>query len=155
MGGLTSWLSEIPFDKSVFPVEYNTVLHEQRTIGWSQFFQGRVSSKWAQLQQEYYKGFPPIKGRDGTSWTHNILCHVFSQWFLLWDARNSDHHSRDTASQNLARRDQALRELDALYSLKDSVLHRDRSIFFDNIQDHYQKPTHAIRQWLNTYQPLI
>jgi hypothetical protein len=28
-------------------------------------------------------------------------------------------------------------------------------IFLDNIQDHYNKPTHAIWQWINTYQPLI
>jgi hypothetical protein len=76
LDGLTSWLLVEPFDKSVFPVEYSTLLQEQRTIGWPQFFQGRVSSKWAQFQQEYYDGYPPIKGRDGTSWTRNILSHT-------------------------------------------------------------------------------
>jgi alpha-L-arabinofuranosidase len=58
-------------------------------------------------------------------------------------------------TQNAPRRTQALCKLDALYSFKDSVLHQVRTIFFDNIQDHYYKPTHAIQQWINTYQPLI
>jgi hypothetical protein len=33
LGGLTSWLLAEPFDESDFPIEYCTLLQEQRTIG--------------------------------------------------------------------------------------------------------------------------
>jgi hypothetical protein len=114
-----------------------------------------LSTQWALLQNEYYSGFLPVKGWDGTSWSRNILCHVFSYWLLLWDSRNADRHGRDATSQNNARRTQALRELEQLYTYKNSVLYRDKTMFFDSLTDHSTKPTHAIRQWINTYQPLI
>jgi hypothetical protein len=155
IGGIQAWFSLEPFDESDFPVKYAQLLREQRSIGWSQVFQGRISTQWALLQNDYYDGFPPVRGRDGTSWSRNILCHVFSQWLLLWDSRNADRHGQDATSQNIARRDQALRELALLYTYKNSVLYRDRTIFFESVQDHSTKPTHAIRQWINTYQPLI
>jgi hypothetical protein len=103
----------------------------------------------------YYDGFPKVKGRDGPSWSRNILNYIFTCWLALWDDRNKDRHGRDETTRNTNRREQALRELDILYSLRNSVLHCDRSIFYDNLVDHKLKPTHVIRQWINTYQPII
>jgi hypothetical protein len=48
-----------------------------------------------------------------------------------------------------------IHELDALDSFHPSVLQQDQQYFYDNIDDHKLKPTHVIRQWINTYQPLI
>jgi hypothetical protein len=110
VGGIQAWISSEPFDKSKFPVKYAHLLREQHTIGWSQVFQGRLSTQWALLQNENYDGFPPVRGRNGTSWSRNILCHVFSQWLLFWESRNADRHGRNATSQNIARGDQALRK---------------------------------------------
>jgi hypothetical protein len=40
-------------------------------------------------------------------------------------------------------------------SIPSSVLHRDLSIFYASIDEHKTKPTHVIRQWIDTYQPLL
>jgi hypothetical protein len=52
-------------------------------------------------------------------------------------------------------RDHTIRELEILYSYHDSVLHRDRHLFFENIAEHQGKPSQLIRQWLNSYKGLI
>ena len=54
-----------------------------------------------------------------------------------------------------AKKEQAIRELEILYTYRTKVLHRDRPMFFDDIQDHMEQPTRSIRQWLNMYHPLI
>jgi hypothetical protein len=111
--------------------------------------------QWSLLKQDYYAGFKPVKGQDGTLWSRHIISHIFTHWLSLWDKRNKARHGRDSTSCHVAKCKQALRELDILYSYQPSVLHRDRSIFFNNLNEHKTQPMHAIRQWINTYQPLL
>ena len=153
--GLESWLKDVPFDESPYPLEYRTLLQEQRQIGWSHFFQGRVSTKWAALQQRHLASLPPIKGQDGTSWVRSVLQTLFTQWNMLWESRNADQHGRDSATQAKKRKDQVLLQLESLYTLRGKVLQRDRSLFHDHIDDHKKLPTRCIKQWINTYQPLL
>jgi hypothetical protein len=115
----------------------------------------RKTMQWSLLQQDHYSGLKPVKGRDGASWSRLILSHIFTQWLSLWDERNKARHGQDSTTRHAAQREQVCRELDILYTYKPSVLHRDRDIFFNDINEHKTKPTHAIRQWINTYQPLI
>lgn len=155
LGGLTSWLNSSPFNTDEYPEDYHQLLLEQAAIGWNHFFQGRISTQWATIQQRYYSSFPPVKGRDGQSWSRNILNQIFTCWNLLWDTRNTDRHGKDETSKSKARKEQVMRELTLLYSYRNQILHRDQSIFLETIEDHTQKPTHSIRQWINTHQPLI
>lgn len=155
LDGLSSWLQLQPFSPDEYPEEYRQLLTEQSLIGWDHFFQGRISTQWAVLQQQYYSSFPPVKGRDGQSWSRNILCQIFTCWNQLWDARNTDRHGKDETSQSVARKEQVIRELSLLYSYRHTILHRDQSIFLDTLEEHQLKPTHSIRQWINTHQPII
>ena len=107
------------------------------------------------MQQWHYKGFPKVKGRDGNSWSRKILIHIFTHWNILWDSRNQDQHGKDTSTRAKALKDQVIRELEILYSIRHTVLQRDSNLFYDNIEEHQAQPTNTIRQWINTYQPLI
>jgi hypothetical protein len=78
IGGIGSWLEQKSLDHDDFPPEYQQLLTEQSTIGWPQFFQGRITLQSSLLQQDYYDGFPKVKGRDGPSWSRNILNHIFT-----------------------------------------------------------------------------
>ena len=90
--GLKSWMSTTPFHQADFPPEYQTLIQEQSSIGWVQFFQGRISLRWAEIQQWHYNGFPKVRGRDGSSWSRKILHHIFTHWNKLWETRNTDLH---------------------------------------------------------------
>ena len=153
--GIRSWLYSSPLDSSPYPTKYLPLIHEQTTIGWKQFFQGRISTKWASLQQEHLWTQTPIKGQDGTSWSRSILGHIFTKWNQLWDSRNSAQHGIDEKTKAKATKDQALRELARLYTYRNKVLHRHRSLFYDTLATHSLLPTRSIRQWINTYQPLL
>ena len=153
--GLSHWLLSTPFDPSAYPSRYQPLITDQTIIGWHQIFQGRISLKWAAFQQLHLWDLPPIKGQDGTYWSRCILSHVFTKWNLLWDTRNKNLHGVDAAAKAKATKDQALRELARLYTYKDKVLHRHRSLFKESLESHSLLPTRSIRQWINTYEPLL
>ena len=123
---------------------------------------GPSSSRVASLQNGQYfsknislASLPPIKGQDGTSWSRAILQVIFIQWNTLWDTRNKDQHGHDSATQAKKRKDQVLIQLAALYTLRDKVLQRDRSLFHDHLENHQKLPTRSIKQWINMYKPLL
>ena len=154
--GLKNWLQDIPYHtQENVPHDYHQLIHEQNTIGWIHVFQGRITKQWATLQQWHYSGFPKVKGRDGSSWSRKILNHIFTHWNTLWDTRNQDRHGKDSTTRAKAAKEQTIRELEALYTIRHTVLQRDAKLFYEDITDHKAKPTNTIRQWINTYQPLI
>ena len=155
LGGLTNWLRQTPFTFDGFPPEYHALIQEQNNIGWVHFFQGRISTRWAETQQWHYNGFPKVKRHDGASWSRKILLLIFTHWNILWDARNEDLHGKDTATKATATKAQIIRELESLYSYKDKVLQRDTKLFYESLDEHKLLPSNIIRQWINTYQPLI
>jgi hypothetical protein len=153
--GLRCWLEDVPFEESHYPANFQRLLAEQKTIGWGQVFQGRISLDWALNQQYYYNWIPKVKGEDGPNWSKSILQFIFSQWNILWDTRNKEIHGKDDATRAIARNTQAHRELAVLYSMRDKVLHRDQHLFYTSLDDHLEQPTRSIRQWINTYKPLL
>ena len=72
LGGLRSWLDDTPFLPGNFPPDYHALIEEQASIGWAHFFQGRITTKWAETQQWYYNGFPKVRGQDGHSWSRKF-----------------------------------------------------------------------------------
>ena len=153
--GIQSWLDSIPMDITNLPNEYQDLVQEQTTIGWAHVFQARITTRWATMQQYYYNGFKPVKGRDGASWSRRILTHIFTCWNQLWDARNKAQCGEDLSTKAIAFHDQAVHELELLYGHRPLVLPRDRKFYYDDLNDHKSKPTSTIRQWVNTHQPLI
>ena len=153
--GLTAWLAQTPFPHAQFPASYQRLLHEQQQIGWSHIFQGRMTLQWAYTQQDHLNGLPPIKGHDGHHWTRSIIGEIFKHWNDLWDSRNGDRHGKDTTTKAQVMKTQAHVELDAAYLLRDKVLHRDRHLFHADIATHRALPTRVVRQWLNTFLPVL
>jgi hypothetical protein len=153
--GIESWLNATAPDFSTIPTLYDHVIRDQTQIGWNHIFQGRFAISWSSMQQQHYSGLKPVKGRDGQFWTRTIISHIFTHWITLWEARNKSVHGNDTSTMAKAKHDQAIRELEILYSFRDRVLHRDRSLFFEDLSIHKDKPTFSIRQWLNSFKTLI
>jgi hypothetical protein len=90
--GVEAWLSDSAPDFSTIPDEYHQIVKDQSIIGWNHIFQGCLAKTWAQFQQQHYSGLKPVKGRDGTFWSRSIISHVFTQWIVLWEARNKSVH---------------------------------------------------------------
>ena len=151
IAGLSAWLSQTQMEV-LFPPQYRLLLKEQHQIGWSHFFQGRISLRWAQLQQEHLYGLPPIKGHDGSHWSRSIIAEIFKNWNELWDFRNADRHGKDKSTRSLALQTQAHLELTIAYTKRDSVLHRDKHIYYDDIATHQALPTQDKAPYPEEYQ---
>ena len=153
--GLSSWLNQTFFDTSGTPPRYCQLLLEQHEIGWHQLLMGRFSLQWARLQQTHLSAQQPIKGRSGDRWTSQMATLLLRAWLDLWELRNQDRHGKDAALKAKAKKEQTLRELELLYALRPQVLQKDRSLFFATYDQHTDKPTHLICQWIHTYCPVL
>jgi hypothetical protein len=142
--GMKSWLCQEPVGVTEYTGEFQELIQIQSTIGWSYFFQGRIALKWSKIQQQHYSGLPLVKGRDGSSWSRNIILYIFTQWVDLWKTRNEMVHGNDASTRAQAGKAQVIRELEILYSFCDETLHRDQHIFNIPIDEHKEKPTHII-----------
>jgi hypothetical protein len=54
----------------------------------------------------------------------------------LWDQRNKDHHGIDTSTKAVILREQAVHEIEILYTYQDKVLQRHHTIFTKDIAYH-------------------
>jgi hypothetical protein len=73
----------------------------------------------------------------------------------LWEAQNKAVHGNNASTRAQAKHSQAIRELEILYSHRQNVLQRNRSLFYDNLATHQEQPTRSFRQWLNSYKDLL
>jgi hypothetical protein len=101
--------------------------------------------------------FRPTSGQRSRqqSWSRNMISYVFAEWVLLWKARNDAVHGDNTSTRAQAKHSQAIRELEILYSFRDQVLQRDRSLYFPSLEFHMEQPTRSLRPWLNLYRDLL
>jgi hypothetical protein len=156
INGISCWLKQINFDETGIPLQYSQLLAEQRELGWYQFFLSRISLQWSHQQSKYLKFRQnKQKGLSGPKWAKIMCTIITTQWVKLWDNRNGDRHGVDSSTKAIAQREQAIREIEALYTFKTKVLQRHRDIFLHDIEYHTAGKTVYMRQWINTNQSVI
>jgi hypothetical protein len=141
LDSLWGWLDQTNVHPLDYPIEYQTLLHKQTTIDWVQLFQGGITTSWQRMQHYHYSSLKPVKGRDGASWSRNILSYVFAKWYQLWKAQNKEVHGNDASTRAQSKHAQALQELEILYSLWEQVLQRGRSLYSESLEIHQQEST--------------
>jgi hypothetical protein len=115
-----------------------------------------VSTHWSGLQNTYLLTTnKKSKDLTGEKWSKAICTIVTTSWLELWDQRNNDRHGVDSSTKSIALREQAIRELEALYTYQDTVLQKHRNLCTKSIAFHLKGNTNYIRQWINTYQSVI
>ena len=140
-------------------VPHHQSVHEvaaaQSALGWRQMLKGRFSKKW-RLYQDRYLGHRATKRQNGTTWMTGLIDVMFKEWWKLWELRNSDRHGQDLATQTQASERQTLRELEQLYNdHKDKVGQTLQWLFAIPILTRQQMKMSALRQWINTWKPVI
>ena len=145
--GISSWLGQTPIDGTGIPNQYHQLIQEQQDIGWYHVFLARFSTQWTQLQSQYLQLHHSTNDNlSGKKWTKAIGTTIIASWLELWTQRNQARHGSDTSQKAIAQREQAVRELEILYSYQNRVLQRDRVIFDRYITYHTNSTTNYIRQ---------
>ena len=156
--GLSKWLHNEPAIFPDFPPLYNSLIFRQTRIGWKQLFIGRFILEWSDLQQDYLVlQSITSKKYSGTSWITGVTQIIWNHVYSNWEARNADLHGIDATIRERAQYTQAQWETEEIYSQRSLVQPCDRNVFYSNTNEHFQKEStaHWLKQWLNTWKPLI
>ena len=137
------------------PSSLQHVVTAQDDIGWNHLLKGRISKQFA-IEQNNYLGTDATGKKNGTSWLVGLIDTIFKQIWDLWDMRNKDRHGHDLQSKAQAQAAQAVRELQLFYDT-----HQPKApdhlqwIFETPFEERMQWKTYAIRQWLNSWDPVL
>ena len=122
---------------------------------WNQMLKGRFSTQWRHYQ-DCYLGTRATKKKNGITWMTGLIYVIFQEWWKLWELCNSDRWGRDLASKTQAESRQTLRELTLLYETHQNRAGQMLQWLFDiPLQTRMQSRTNALRQWLNTWKPML
>jgi hypothetical protein len=79
-------------------------LQDQNAIGWTNFYKGRISKKWEQVQKTHYH---QIKAKNGDpyKWATLIITAMRQGFLQMWENWNDDQHGRDANKETSKERE--------------------------------------------------
>ena len=93
----------------------NIAIREQQTIGWKQFFLGRVTKQWSRVQEEYLRHSTTISSQGPYSsvkaynkWRSTFLIAILQYSLDLWSERNTHVHGDTPQNQRFLKRKKAI-----------------------------------------------
>jgi hypothetical protein len=124
---------------------YKKLFSEQSAIGWSHLIQGRISTCWVDIQNEYETN-ALLKAPEGSKTLARAIAFTFEVVSELWQFRcNEKHHQ----SHDIAYRHNILiPKIRYLYSQGPDLLTNDRNYFDLPIDNIMTKSTKYIKQWI-------
>jgi hypothetical protein len=151
--------SKFRVDPGDFPKAYRRLIMQQNRIGWEHIFQGRFSTEWSLLQDDFYANQlnhkPNQKRRTGHSWQVAIIRCVWSRWYLVWEMRNHDLHGADESSRAKANREEVERSLRVIYDARALMEPSVQTLLCKDITSHFSRTTRYTQNWLAVYGPLV
>jgi len=156
LDGISSWMTNTAMSAESYTKQYRKLIRQQNELGWRQLFNGRMSTEWARIQEDFLYSTGQLgKTRSGSLWTTVIISTIWTEWTSLWKSRNEDVHGRDQSTRERVRRDRIVTKIRALYDLREMMQPNDRHILFDDIEDHLTHPTSNLCDWYAIQQPTV
>ena len=90
-----AWRNGLPMHRYPAARLLQEAIAEQDEIGWWNFMLGRISKKFALIQDLHFKSIGSKKG--GGVWARKLIKHVWELCWHMWDHRNSIKHKGETA----------------------------------------------------------
>jgi hypothetical protein len=153
---LDAWFADEPPNFTRFPPLYTALIYQQTQIGWRQLFNGRFSTEWSRLQDEYLTDQNlKTKKITGQIWATQLLLSIWEGWANLWTIRNEVIHGHDKASRQRIQRLEVESDIRAIYDERDHLLPADQDYLFDDVDAHLTHSTTTLRNWFSTYGSLF
>ena len=150
-GPNTSFSSMVPSTAS--PLIKQTAI-EQDILGWDNFLLGRMTSTWAQAQQQYFDCVSSnTNAHHGLGWMKRLIARVYDMTHAVWLYRNSVVHAEVEANMNQKTIDKLNNEIDRLYALgKYHVCHSHRYLFDEGVSITKERSAKQKKYWVRTVQ---
>jgi len=134
---------------------YQDLKDNQSAIGWREILKGRLTKTFSRIQDEHL-GPNRTDRKNGTTWVTGFIDVLFQQWWILWEMRNGDRHGRDLQTKHQATARQTIRELHLFHNKYSSMVDDTHQwLFCEPVTTKEQWPTGVLRQWLNTWEPVL
>jgi hypothetical protein len=131
---------------------YNA-LKEQNAIGWTNFYKGRLSKKWQQIQHAQFHG-KKGENADPQRWATSLISAMWQGFLQMWEDQNNDQHGRDSNEATAKEREKLLQKTKQLYELKDKIDPEDRRLYHKPVAQWENETNRQIREWINLAEPL-
>ena len=96
------------------------------------------------------------KRRSGARWQKEIINEIWSQWFLVWEMRNTDLHGTNESTRVRAEREETERKLRDIYDLREQMEPSVQQLLLcKDLADHFAKPLWFNKNWLAIHGPLV
>ena len=157
---ITQWFDDCSPDivsPIFFPEETRRLIYQQNQIGWRQIFNGRFSTEWTRLQDEYYyrhRNHTKYR-RTGIQWQKNLITVIWTQWQHVWKMRNDDVHGNTLRAKQAIERSAITRELTTIYDNRHHMERPVQQLLHTDVITHLQRPTWVTRNWITMNTPLI
>ena len=129
-------------------------LDEQHSIGWLNFYRGRISTTWLAAQHDHAKLNTNQAEQDTTQWASQIITTLWHGFLQLWEERKQDQHGRDTIQQSDKLRKNLLKKIDLLYANLHTYDNEDKRFFSKPVTNWEQASNKDIQDWLTIAEPL-
>jgi len=98
----------------------------------------------------------PTKTSNGQTRTTNLADTYLQEYLMAWQARDDDtRHGHDIATWQSAATQQAIREIQQLYDIKDKALPEFQYILDQPIETVLQLKSNLMPCWINTYESIL
>ena len=142
------------------PARIRQRIVQQTAIGWQQLFNGRFSTQWGLLQDDYlYRTHAKCPSTTtkitGTQWQTKLILHIWEQWRGVWKLQNESLHWKDTTRRATAEAKEIKRRLEEIYDLRGHMEPSAQALLCGGIQQHLQKPLWMAHNWFQIPVPLF
>ena len=117
-------------------------------------FKGRISSKWAQAQDLYYRDNPDTRDSkyfNGNLWASKVIGKLIEISLDLWDTRNKVLHGHTLEEQNRVQRVKTIKLVTEKYNEGASLKDTFPDLFREPCLTLCDKPTLQLKKWVDTY----
>jgi hypothetical protein len=73
---------------------------KQEQLGWEQALRGRLSKRWGEAQDQYYKDRQHTEHLTGNIWMTRIIHALWEYSKAIWMERNAAYHGADDHGHN-------------------------------------------------------
>ena len=147
--GIKAWRNHIPFNVTNLEPCHRELVQEQDNTGWRQIFNGRWSTKWAQLQERHDKE----TGSCNPNWEKQTLTLIWNHWEKVWKIRNDIQHGENPEDEVKMRTENAKAELKSIHDNR--KLYKWHQIRNTCVRHMNSMKLHQIKNWLQYYRGLF
>ena len=144
--------------------EVQAAIEEQNKIGWDQFFKGRITKKWSEIQQKVYSKInaerkkqnktPLSKAFSGQWWAAKVIKQVVYYSLNAWQIRNNHLHKEKEQEEYYKERNNLQMKVSEWYKKQELFEKEDEHHFIIPTLERMNQSNGQMKTWCTAIQAI-